>query len=329
MEDLQTIEMPVSHFSKKQKIQEIVDEIVWYCGDNPLYWSDYVYQELRLNQIFPGEIIIIYLKKAKRRVDKEKEKRLLQARFSNEIKDSWGFTDYLKHIPNKKRKPNQVIGGFAMSESAIKIQEPIFRSVLASIGFGKLMQNEKWDLVKLNKKVADFDTFITLVQTATKVPEGDDRDLLQNIADALREKIPVEIVADPNAEPYVFVEQEQEEFKDIEIFPKEEKISQSRGSSLVANAIALMKKKKRPMRLKEICDELQMTGMWTSPKGKTPWATLGSVFYNEIKHKGIYSRFQKGEDKGTFVYNDFSNTEVTEENKKEDTENFDSIPSKE
>ena len=44
-------------------------------------------------------------------------------------------------------------------------------------------------------------------------------------------------------------------------------------------------------------------GLWSSPAGKTPHATLYAAMMREARDKGTTSRFRKV-DRGTFEYND-------------------------
>lgn len=55
-----------------------------------------------------------------------------------------------------------------------------------------------------------------------------------------------------------------------------------------------------PMRAKDLIAEMLSQGLWTSPAGKTPEATLYAAITREITVKGADSRFAK-HDKGLFV----------------------------
>ncbi|MFO0833641.1 MAG: winged helix-turn-helix domain-containing protein [Phycisphaerales bacterium] len=54
-----------------------------------------------------------------------------------------------------------------------------------------------------------------------------------------------------------------------------------------------------PMRAKELITEMASRGLWTSPGGKTPEATLYAAMTREIATKGDAARFRKA-DRGTF-----------------------------
>ena len=55
-----------------------------------------------------------------------------------------------------------------------------------------------------------------------------------------------------------------------------------------------------PMRAKEMIAAMEAKGLWTSPGGKTPEATLYAAIIREIAAKGTAARFKK-HDKGVFV----------------------------
>ncbi len=56
----------------------------------------------------------------------------------------------------------------------------------------------------------------------------------------------------------------------------------------------------KPMRAKEMIAEMEAKGLWKSPGGKTPEATLYAAIIREIAAKGDKARFKK-HDKGQFV----------------------------
>jgi hypothetical protein len=55
-----------------------------------------------------------------------------------------------------------------------------------------------------------------------------------------------------------------------------------------------------PMRAKEMIAAMEAKGLWTSPGGKTPEATLYAAIIREIAAKGTASRFKKHE-RGVFA----------------------------
>jgi hypothetical protein len=56
----------------------------------------------------------------------------------------------------------------------------------------------------------------------------------------------------------------------------------------------------KPMRSKELIDEMAKRGLWTSPGGKTPEATLYAAILREIGAKGAAARFARA-GKGEFA----------------------------
>jgi hypothetical protein len=59
---------------------------------------------------------------------------------------------------------------------------------------------------------------------------------------------------------------------------------------------------KTPMNAIEMIDAMAAKGLWKSPEGKTPHATLYSAILREINAKGKEARFKKTE-RGKFVVN--------------------------
>ncbi len=57
---------------------------------------------------------------------------------------------------------------------------------------------------------------------------------------------------------------------------------------------------KEPMNAKQMIDAMAAKGLWTSPGGKTPHATLYSAILREIGTKGKEARFKKT-DRGHFA----------------------------
>ena len=73
----------------------------------------------------------------------------------------------------------------------------------------------------------------------------------------------------------------------------------TRMSCLDAAAVVLANSPE-PMNVKAIVAAAEGRGLWKSPGGKTPWATLYSAIAAEIKKKGNESRFAKA-DRGRFA----------------------------
>ncbi len=59
---------------------------------------------------------------------------------------------------------------------------------------------------------------------------------------------------------------------------------------------------KEPMNAKQMIDAMAAKGLWTSPGGKTPHATLYSAILREINAMGKGARFKKT-DRGHFASN--------------------------
>ena len=57
---------------------------------------------------------------------------------------------------------------------------------------------------------------------------------------------------------------------------------------------------KEPMKAKEMIEAMAKKGLWTSPNGKTPEASLYAAIIREIANKGVEARFVKTE-RGTFA----------------------------
>ena len=74
-----------------------------------------------------------------------------------------------------------------------------------------------------------------------------------------------------------------------------------RVSALDAAAQVLAKAEK-PMRAQELIVAMAEQGLWKSPGGKTPHATLYAAMMREERDKGTASRFRKV-DRGQFAFN--------------------------
>ena len=66
-------------------------------------------------------------------------------------------------------------------------------------------------------------------------------------------------------------------------------------------AAAVLKKSGTPMRSRELITAMAERGLWTSPGGKTPHATLYAAIIREIAAKGKDARFTKTE-RGLFAF---------------------------
>jgi hypothetical protein len=70
--------------------------------------------------------------------------------------------------------------------------------------------------------------------------------------------------------------------------------------SAIDAAAKVLAEAKAPMSCKELIAAMAEQGLWTSPGGATPWATLYSALTREITQKGKDARFQKT-DRGRFA----------------------------
>ncbi|HRR86414.1 MAG TPA: winged helix-turn-helix domain-containing protein, partial [Phycisphaerae bacterium] len=81
---------------------------------------------------------------------------------------------------------------------------------------------------------------------------------------------------------------------------------QPKRLSALDAAAEVLKTEGKPMRAKELIEAMAAQGLWSSPGGKTPEATLYAAMSREIKkadENGTVSRFRKT-DRGQFEYND-------------------------
>ena len=72
--------------------------------------------------------------------------------------------------------------------------------------------------------------------------------------------------------------------------------------SAIDAAAQVLAASKEPMNTKQMIEQMAAKGLWTSPGGKTPHATLYSAIIREIATKGKESRFVK-KDRGQFAAN--------------------------
>lgn len=81
--------------------------------------------------------------------------------------------------------------------------------------------------------------------------------------------------------------------------PKIKSVGDGKLSAIDA-AAKVLGETKDPMNAKGMIEAMSAKGYWTSPGGKTPWATLYSAILAEITKKGKESRFKKT-DRGHFA----------------------------
>jgi hypothetical protein len=70
--------------------------------------------------------------------------------------------------------------------------------------------------------------------------------------------------------------------------------------SAIDAAAKVLADAREPMNCKSLIEAMAAKGLWTSPGGKTPWATLYSALLREINTKGSDARFVKVE-RGQFA----------------------------
>lgn len=71
-------------------------------------------------------------------------------------------------------------------------------------------------------------------------------------------------------------------------------------ASLLNAAATVLAESTTPMRVGEILAEITKRSLWSSPKGKTPGATLNAAMIREIAARGEQARFKR-HDRGLFV----------------------------
>ncbi len=82
--------------------------------------------------------------------------------------------------------------------------------------------------------------------------------------------------------------------------PKPAKEKKPKRVSALDAAAQVLAKATKPMRATDMIAEMEAKGLWKSPGGKTPEATLYAAIIREIAAKGNAARFKK-HDRGVFV----------------------------
>jgi hypothetical protein len=82
--------------------------------------------------------------------------------------------------------------------------------------------------------------------------------------------------------------------------PKTPKAPKPKRVSALDAAAQVLAAREVPMRAKEMIAAMEAKGLWRSPGGKTPEATLYAAIIREIAAKGTAARFKKHE-RGVFV----------------------------
>ena len=78
--------------------------------------------------------------------------------------------------------------------------------------------------------------------------------------------------------------------------------AQPKKLSALDAAAKVLAESKEPLNTRQMVEAMAANGLWTSPGGKTPWATLYSALLREINAKGKDARFKKV-DRGHFAFN--------------------------
>ena len=81
---------------------------------------------------------------------------------------------------------------------------------------------------------------------------------------------------------------------------KKAKEPKAKKISAIDAAAQVLAASKEPMTAKAMIEVMAAKSLWTSPGGKTPWATLYSAIIREIALKGREARFVK-KDRGLFA----------------------------
>lgn len=83
---------------------------------------------------------------------------------------------------------------------------------------------------------------------------------------------------------------------------KAKKEAKTKKLSALDAAAKLLQELGQPMNCKNLIEEMAKRGLWSSPNGATPEATLYAAILREMKAKGDKARFKKA-DRGLFAFN--------------------------
>jgi hypothetical protein len=83
---------------------------------------------------------------------------------------------------------------------------------------------------------------------------------------------------------------------------KKAKADGAKRTSAIDAAAKVLAGSKQAMTCKELIEAMAAKGLWSSPGGKTPHATLYSAILRELNEKGKDARFKKTE-RGKFAAN--------------------------
>lgn len=82
--------------------------------------------------------------------------------------------------------------------------------------------------------------------------------------------------------------------------PKATKAIKPKRPSALDAAAQIIAETNKPMKAQELIEQMAARGLWKSPSGKTPEATLYAAIIREITAKGAKARFRR-HDRGLFV----------------------------
>lgn len=205
------------------EIQTVIDEVVWYHGDDPSFWSDSVFEGLNSKGILSKDITRRRLVSAQNHRDRELTKRVTKAEQGEPIQIEWNsrgirretVVQRLKDLKRSRQHrsdnedvakaeciTNLKVKGCAMAISSIlRVKASEVRACLMAMGFNA-DDETKWNLKRLNLKLGSSDKFNSLLEAAQKKPEDQlHLDLLMNISDALKEGQEIEVVEDLVPQP--------------------------------------------------------------------------------------------------------------------------------
>jgi hypothetical protein len=78
------------------------------------------------------------------------------------------------------------------------------------------------------------------------------------------------------------------------------KVAKAKKPSALDAAAKVLGEAAQPMTCPEMIEQMKAKGYWSSPKGKTPSATLYAAILREVQNKGAAARFVKT-DRGKFT----------------------------
>lgn len=170
-------------------------------------------------------------------------------------------------------------------ETNVKVKESSVREMFAEMG----INTEKWNEKKLLARVCKLEALSQ--DPEVKAPTGGNLTLFRRLTKAVSEQVDIsfgEAKAHANGEANGTPRK-----------PREKK--EGTKMSALDAAAQVLAKAKGGMSCQAMIDEMATKGLWSSPGGKTPAATLYSAILRELKTKGKETRFSKS-DRGQFEY---------------------------